>query len=148
MQKAILRKVRDCMTADPVVAASRTTLPEAYWIMVENDIRRLLVVDEGRLVGIVTMEDLRGAIPTKITGVDPLKVNRMLASMPISQLMSRDPISISPTATIVDAAEIMLENRISTLPVLDADKVVGIVTEGDLFRVLVDICQDLEQGMK
>jgi acetoin utilization protein AcuB len=134
------RNIRDWMTADPVTVTSSATLPEAYWLMVENRIRRLLVVDGGKLVGIVTMEDLRGSFHTDIIAINPLKVNQILSEMQVRQLMSRDPITIGPESSVIQAAQTMLEHRISTLPVIEAGKVVGIITESDLFRVLVDIC--------
>jgi acetoin utilization protein AcuB len=134
------RSIRDWMTTNPVTVASSTTLPEAYWLMIENGIRRLLVVDGGKLVGIVTMEDLRGSFHTDIIAINPLKVNQILSEMPVRQLMSKDPITIDTDSSVIQAAQTMLEHRISTLPVIEAGKVVGIITESDLFRVLVDIC--------
>ncbi len=134
------RRIKDWMTSDPITVSSSTTLPEAYWLMVENNIRRLLVVDKDRLVGIVTMEDLRGSFHTEIIAINPLKVNEMLSELPVRQLMSKNPMTIAPTANVVEAARKMLEHKISTLPVMDSGKVVGIITESDLFRVLVDIC--------
>jgi len=138
------RMIRDWMTADPVTVSSGTTLPEAYWLMVENRIRRLLVVDGGRLVGIVTMEDLRGSFHTDIIAINPLRVNEILSVMPVRQLMSKDPITIAPNVNVLEAAQQMLEHRISTLPVVESGKVVGIITESDLFRVLVEICREPE----
>jgi acetoin utilization protein AcuB len=132
------------MTSDPITVSSSTTLPEAYWLMVENNIRRLLVVDKDRMVGVVTMDDLRGSFHTEIIAINPLKVNEMLSELPVRQLMSKNPMTIAPTANVVEAARKMLEHKISTLPVMDSEKVVGIITESDLFRVLVDICLSQE----
>jgi acetoin utilization protein AcuB len=127
------------MTSDPITVSSSTTLPEAYWLMVENNIRRLLVVDKDRLIGIVTMDDLRGSFHKEIIAINPLKVNEMLSELPVRQLMSKNPMTIAPTANVVEAARKMLEHKISTLPVMD-----------DLFRVLVNIClsQDAEREKK
>lgn len=137
--------VRDWMRANPVTIPSSTTLPDAYWIMVEKKIRRLLVVDSGQLAGIVTMDDLRGAIRPEIIAINPLKVNTILSEMPIRHLMSKDPITIPPTANVLEAAQTMLKHKISTLPVLEAGAVVGIITESDLFRILVDLCRAQEE---
>lgn len=136
-----MRGVGDVMRSHPVTIPSSATLPDAYWQMMENKIRRLLVVDNDRLVGIVTLEDLRGAIRPEIIAINPLKVNTIFSELPIRQLMSRDPITIPPTASVMEAAQTMLEHRISTLPVVDGGLVVGIITESDLFRVLVDLCR-------
>ena len=141
MQDPRDRNVRDWMTPDPVTITSSATLPDAYWLMVNNKIHRLLVVDNGQLVGIVTMEDIRSAIPQRAIPVaNPVVVNEMLSQMPVAQLMTKDPITIELTASVAEAAQKMLEHKISTLPVLESGKVVGIITESDLFSVLVDIC--------
>ena len=141
MQDPRDRNVRDWMTPDPVTITSSATLPDAYWLMVNNKIHRLLVVDHGQLVGIVTMEDIRSAIPQRAIPVaNPVVVNEMLSQMPVAQLMTKDPITIELTASVAEAAQKMLEHKISTLPVLERGKVVGIITESDLFSVLVDIC--------
>jgi acetoin utilization protein AcuB len=141
MQNLRERSIRDWMTPDPVTITSGTTLPDAYWLMVNRNIRRLPVVDNGQLVGVVTMEDIRSAIPGRAIPVsNPLVVNEMLSQMPVAQLMTRDPITIDLTASVAEAAQKMLTHKISTLPVMEAGKVVGIITESDLFRVLVDMC--------
>jgi len=138
------RRIRDWMSEHPIKISSSTTLPEAYWLMVENSIRRLLVVDNDHLVGIVTMEDLRGSFHSEIIAINPLRVNEILSEMPIRQLMSKDPITISPDVNVIEAAETMLKHKISTLPVASEGKVVGVITESDLFRVLVDMCRGQE----
>lgn len=147
MGSPIETRIRDWMTTNPVTVKSSTTLPEAYWLMIENNIRRLLVIDQDRLVGIVTMEDLRGSFHTEIIAINPLKVNEILSKLPVGQLMSKDPITISPTENVLDAAQRMLQHKISTLPVTDAGEVVGIITESDLFRVLVELCRT-QEGLK
>jgi acetoin utilization protein AcuB len=141
MAGTIAPRIKGWMTTNPVSVNSSTTLPEAYWLMIENDIRRLLVIDQNRLVGIVTMEDLRGSFHTEIIAINPLRVNEILSNLPIGQLMSKDPITITSAENVLDAAQKMLQHKISTLPVVEAGDIVGIVTESDLFRVLVEICR-------
>lgn len=134
-------KVSDWMTPDPVTITSSAPLPDAYWLMVKHNFRRLPVVDNGQLVGIVTLEDIRSAIPQRtIPFANPVVVNEMLSQMPVAQLMTNTPVTIEVTASIAEAAQKMLKHKISTLPVLKADELVGIITESDLFRVLVDMC--------
>jgi len=133
-------RIRDLMTSDPITISGSTTLPEAYWLMLENNIRRLLVVDKNLLVGIVTMDDLRGSFPSEIITIIPLRFNEILSKMPVRQFMSKDSITIAPAANVIEAARKMLEHKISTLPVMDSGEVVGIITESDLFRILVDFC--------
>jgi len=138
------RRVRDWMTSNPITISGNTTLPEAYWLMLDNNIRRLLVVDKNLLVGIVTMDDLRSSFHSEISTIIPFRFNEILSKMPVRQFMSKDPITIAPEANMIEAARKMLEHKISTLPVLDSGKVVGIITESDLFRILVDFCLSQE----
>jgi acetoin utilization protein AcuB len=135
------RLIRDWMTRDPVTVPGSTTIPDAYWLMVEKDIHRLLVVDQDKLTGIVTMEDLRSVFQSTTIALNPLRMNQILSEMPVRQLMTKEPVFIEPDSTVLEAALLMLKHKISTLPILEKEKVVGLVTEGDLFRVLVDICK-------
>jgi acetoin utilization protein AcuB len=134
--------VRDWMTAEVITVSSNCTLPDAYWLMLEHAIRRLPVVDDGVLVGVVTLEDLRhpnlASIGGFIAGLDIIHINENLSRLPVRQLMTPDPRTVTPTATVIEAARLMLEHKISTLPVMDGDRLVGIITESDIFRAFVE----------
>lgn len=131
--------VREWMTEDPISIESNCTLPEAYWLMVNHKIRRLPVVNKDVLVGIVTLEDLRGKVPEALTLMDPVRASDILTKLTIDQVMTKKPMTISPNATVSEAARLMLEHQISTLPVMEADKLVGIITESDIFRAFVKL---------
>ena len=136
------KQVKDWMSSAVITVKSSCTLPDAYWLMIENKIRRLPVVDEGTLVGIVTLEDLRHpnlpSIGGFIAGLDIIQVNKNLSRLPVRQLMSQNPHTISADALLINAARSMLKHEISALPVLDGDKLVGIITESDIFRAFVE----------
>ncbi len=129
--------VKDWMTPDPITIAPNTTLPEANRLMKECGIRRLPVVDKGRLVGIVTLGDVREASPSAATSLSIYELNYLLARLTVEKIMTRDPIVITPETSIEAAARLMLEHKIGGLPVVDEGKVVGIITESDIFRLLV-----------
>lgn len=130
--------VKDWMTRDVVTITSDTTLPDAHRLMDEKGIRRLPVLKEGRLVGIVTRGDVRGAEPSSATSLSIWELHYLLAKLTITEVMTRNPITISQDATIGEAAQVMLDSRISGLPVVDSGgKVVGIITESDIFRMVV-----------
>lgn len=133
--------VRDWMTPNPLTVTSNVTIPEAYWMMVNNKIRRLLVVDDENLVGIVTIEDLRQKIPFTTFSMDAVRASDILAHYPIGKIMSLNPKTTSPDTPLVKAAQLMLENNISTLPVMDDDKLVGIITESDIFYAFVEFAK-------
>ncbi len=129
--------VKDWMTRDPVVISPKTTLPQAYQLMKERRIRRLPVVDHGKLVGIVSLGDVREASPSDATTLSIYELNYLLAQLAVERIMTRDVQSVGPDATIREAARLMLERKIGGLPVVEAGKVVGILTESDIFRMVV-----------
>jgi acetoin utilization protein AcuB len=133
--------VRDWMTPNLVTVSPSTPLREAYWLMIDNKVRRSPVMDGEHLVGIVTMEDLRRAKPSTGIGLDLVKITDMLSRMTVRQLMTNDPKTISPETPLIEAAQMMLEQEISALPVIEAGQLVGIITESDIFRAYVKLEQ-------
>ena len=132
------KQVKDWMTSPVTTVSSSCTLPDAYWLMLKNKIRRLPVVEEDVLVGMVTLEDLRHMDPVSIAGFDVIQISDMLSKLSVHQFMTKNPKTISPTASLIDAARMMLGYQISALPVLDGYKLVGIITESDIFRAFVE----------
>jgi acetoin utilization protein AcuB len=130
--------VKDWMTRRVVTIYSETSLPEAHRLMLVNKIRRLPVLKMGHLVGIVTRGDVRGAEASGATSLNMCELAYILSKLDIEKIMTRNPITISPEATISEAAKIMLEQKVSGLPVVDeAGSLVGIITESDIFRLVV-----------
>jgi CBS domain-containing protein len=102
----------------------------------------------GRLVGIVTLGDVREAEPSDATSLSIWEINYLLAQLKVEKIMSQNPITISPNATIGEAAWLMLEYKISGLPVVDkAGGIVGIITESDIFRLVVQQWGNREQAV-
>ena len=132
-----LELVKDWMSREVITAVPSMGLLDADALMRENKIRRLLVVENGRLVGIVTFGDVRGARPSAATSLSTWEMNYLLANLKLGEIMTRQPQTISPEATIGEAASIMLSHRISGLPVVDSSgQLVGIITESDIFRMV------------
>lgn len=131
--------VANWMTPDPITIAQDTSLTDAHELLRDHNIRRLPVVNrKGELVGIVTLGDIREASPSDATTLSIWEMNYLLAKLRIAEIMTPDPITVKATATIAEAARLMLENKVSGLPVLDASgKMVGIITESDIFRLVV-----------
>ncbi len=130
--------VKEWMTGNVITVSSETTLPEAHRLMSENRIRRLPVTKNRRLIGIITRGDVREAEPSDATTLSIWELNYLLAKLSIAKIMTKDPLTISPEATLGEAAEAMLERKISGLPVIDDEKrVVGMITESDIFRAVV-----------
>ena len=138
--KTIMKKelVKDWMTRNVITISTDTALPEAHRLMTENRIRRLPVMKDGRLVGIVTRGDVREAEPSDATTLSIWELNYLLAKLTVDKIMTRTPLTIEQDATLGDAAKVMLEKKISGLPVVSSDgSVVGMITESDIFRAVV-----------
>ncbi|HHV81724.1 TPA: CBS domain-containing protein [bacterium] len=131
--------VRWRMTPNPIVIDPQTSILDALHIMKEKKVRRLPVVAHGKLVGIVTEKDLRESPSLKATSLSIFELNYLLAKTPVSEVMTKDPITVTPDTTIEEAAVIMRDNQISGLPVVEDGKIVGIVTETDIFDMLVKL---------
>jgi CBS domain-containing protein len=137
MNKRIL--VKEWMTSPVYVIHTDTPVADAYNMMMQRGIRRLPVVDGERLVGIVTLGDLREARPSPATSLSIYELNYLLAKLTVGQVMTHNPFTVTPGTPIQTAARIMLERKVAGLPVVnEKGKPVGIITESDIFRMLVD----------
>jgi acetoin utilization protein AcuB len=131
--------VCDWMTREVITITPDTSLKEAHDLMDEKGIRRLPVVRDGKIVGIITRGDIRGAEPSKASSLSIWEVHHLLAKLKVSEIMTRNPATIQQNVSIGDAAKIMLEKKFSGLPVVDdQNQLVGIITESDIFRLVVN----------
>jgi acetoin utilization protein AcuB len=127
--------VRDWMTSEVITIPPDTSLAQAHKLMQEKSIRRLPVVDHDRVVGIITLGDVRGAQPSSASSLSIWEMNDLLAKLKIYEIMTQRPVTIPENASIGEAARIMLDKKFSGLPVVDdAGRLVGIITESDIFR--------------
>ncbi len=132
--------VKEWMSENPVVLDQNASIMKAIQIMKEYGVRRIPIVQQDKLVGIVTDRDIREATPSKATTLDVHELYYLLSEIKVKDIMTPDPITIQPEETVEFAAVIMLENRISGLPVVDDNKrVIGIITQTDIFKVLINI---------
>lgn len=128
------------MSNDPVVIAPNVTVVDAMYLMRSKKVRRLPVLDNGRLVGIVTEGDLNRASASPATTLSVYELNYLLSKMQVKDIMQKKVLTVSPEATIEEAALIMVEKKIGGLVVVDAaGKVVGIITETDIFKTFVNV---------
>jgi acetoin utilization protein AcuB len=134
------------MTPNPKVIESAATIADASEMMRKYKIRRLPVVDQGRLVGIVTDRDLRSVTPSPATTLSIFELNYLLAKMQVKDIMHKDVVTINFGATIEEAALTMSNHHIAGLVVVDAvGTVVGIITETNIFNSFVEI-MGLKEG--
>jgi acetoin utilization protein AcuB len=128
--------VRNWMTPNPITITPQTTLPEAHRLMDKYFVRRLPVINKGKLVGIVTRGDIREAQASTATTLSVYELNYLLDQIPAKEFMAYKPITISPDATIAEVARLMLQYKVGGLPVVENGELVGIITETDLCRLL------------
>jgi acetoin utilization protein AcuB len=131
-------RVRELMTGAPITVAPDTAVFEARRIMQNERIRHLIVVEHGRLAGIVTDRDIRLNLPSQATSLSIWEANYLLARLTVGEVMSRPVITIGPDREAADAARLMLGHRIGGLPVVDGGHVLGIVTETDIVRAFAE----------
>jgi acetoin utilization protein AcuB len=124
------------MTKNPITVDSETLVMDAQKIMKENNIRRLPVVDKGKLLGIVTHHDLLMASPSPATSLSVHELNYLLSKMKVKEIMKKNPITLTPDTPFEEALKIGQDKKIGSFPVVDNGKLVGIATESDIVRFL------------
>ncbi len=140
--------VKMWMTENPITIDKDASVSKAQKLMKENGIRRLPVMSEGGLVGIVTTEDLKEASPSDATSLSVYELNYLWDKVKVEDIMTKDPLYVTPETTVEEAALIMHDNKISGLPVMDKDKLVGIITETDIFEIFIEVMGLKERGIR
>lgn len=146
-------KAADIMTPDPVTVGEDMPVTDAARVMVERRVGALPVVDGERLVGLVSesdliMQDVKVEFPTYIHLVDgfifyPPAQARFEAELKkavgatVGQVMSRDPVTVQSDVSVADVATLMVDRDVSRIPVLDGDRVIGIISKSDIVRSLI-----------
>jgi len=133
------------MSADPIAVSPDTTVFDARQTMVKERIRHLLVTEGQRLLGIVTDRDIRLNLPSQATSLSVWEVNYLLARLTVEEVMTTGVIIIGPDQNARNAARLMLEHKIGALPVLDAGRLIGIITETDVLRAFARTPEPAEQ---
>ncbi|MCB9589902.1 MAG: CBS domain-containing protein [Polyangiaceae bacterium] len=130
------RSVADVMTKDPETVDPNDQLLNAEQLMNNHRFRHLPVVDEdGLLVGVLSQRDLFHSALLKCAGFGQHGIDKLLDMFLVKEAMKTDIVSITPDAPLSAAAELMLERKLGCLPVLDGDRLVGILTESDFVRL-------------
>jgi len=137
------------MTKRPITVTEDTSLPEALELMRENRIRRLPVLDKhGNLVGIVTELDLLRASPSPATTLSIYEIPYLLSKIKMRDIMTRNVITVTEDTPIEEAARIMADNKIGGLPVMRDGRLVGIITETDIFKILLELFGARQKGIR
>ncbi len=140
--------VRSYMTVDPVSVSPDDNFHQAMHTLRKRGVRHLPVLEKGRLVGIVVEKDLLTNQPSPATTLSLYEIYSLLETLRVRQIMSRPVITVEGDCPLEEAARIMVEHKISCLPVMDGEKLVGIITETDVFKALVEVLGGEEQGLR
>lgn len=130
--------VKDFMSTTPVAVGPGTPIIEARDLMGRQRIRHLLVLEGDRLRGIITDRDIRLNLPSPATSLSVWEINYLLAKLTVSEVMTKSVVTVGPKGSMAEAARLMLRHRIGALPVVEDQRVVGILTETDLLRAFVE----------
>ena len=133
-----VKRVRDFMTRDPATVSPNDSLQRVVELLRRRDIRSVPVLEDGRLIGIVTDRDVRQVAPAYPLFRDEDEIRRYTENLTVTAAMTADPMTIAPDAPLVDAAKVLETYRISSLPVVDGIALVGMLTVTDLLRAFVE----------
>lgn len=140
--------VKDFMTKKVIYVSPETTVAHAADLMREHDIHRLPVIEQDKLVGLVTAGTLAEASPSKATTLSIYEMNYLLNKTKVGQVMIKDVITVSKEASLEDAVDLMLRQKIGVLPVVDDEQISGIITDKDVFRAFLEVSGYGENGIR
>jgi acetoin utilization protein AcuB len=123
-------------------------ITEALALMQREKIRHAPVVQKGKLVGIVTRNDLLNASPSKATSLSVWEINYLLNKITVAEVMTRKVITITEDTPIEEAARVMADNKISCLPVMRGKELAGIITESDIFKLFLELLGARQKGVR
>ena len=141
--------VRDRMTPDPICGHPEMPVTEAQALMRENNIRHLPIVDDDKnMVGLITQRSLLRALPSDVSHFSRFEISYILARIKVRELMVKDVTIIDEGTAIEEAARVMADRRIGCLPVMRGGSLVGIITDNDLFNIMVDLLGAWRAGVR
>lgn len=132
--------VKEWMSTNVITIDAQDSMYDATGLMLAHPIRRLPVTHRNTLVGIVTDRDLKRSSASDATSLEIHELLYILAKIKVSEIMTKDPITVPPDFTVEETAELLLKHKISGAPVVDeSGRLQGIITQTDLFRVLISL---------
>lgn len=131
--------VSDFMSTELITVSPETPIFDAIDLMKKHDIHRLPVLEQGKLVGLITEGIIQEAMPSKATSLSVYEVNYLLNKTTVRDVMIKKVETIAPDALLEDAISIMRSNNIGVLPVIDGEELKGIITNNDIFDAFLKI---------
>jgi len=141
--------VENWMNPKVITVDADDSMLDATKLLKEHNIRHLPVLEKGKLVGVITDRDLKRAAPSDATALEAHELLYLIANIKVREIMTRNPITVPYNFTIEEAAELLLQARISGMPVVNKDgDVIGTITQTDLFKVLISLTGVGKKGVQ
>jgi len=138
-------QVKERMRTSMILVGPTDSVRAAWQLLREHRIRHLPVVEQGRLVGIITDRDIRLIFPSGAVGQREQDPHAVLEKISVRDIMTERVITVTPEASIADATRLLLKHRIGGLPVVQGDRLVGIITKTDILAAFVEIVEGRAQ---
>ncbi len=140
--------VGERMSSPPIVIPPDMSVSEALTLFKKERIRRAPIVKNDKLVGIVSEKDLFNASPSPATTLSVWEMSYLLSKLTVAEVMTKNVITVTKDTPIEEAARIMADNKIGGLPVVEGSRVVGIITETNLFKMFLELMGAREKGIR
>jgi acetoin utilization protein AcuB len=140
--------VKKRMSSPVITIEPNMPIMDALDLMKNKGIRRTPVVKNGKLVGIISDKDLLNAAPSDATSLSVWELNYLLAKITVSEIMTKEVITVTEDTPLEEAAYLMAVNKIGGLPVLADGYLVGLITETDLFRIFLELMGAQQEGVR
>ena len=141
-------RVRDVMTKDPITVEPETRIFQAQKLMRENQVRKLPVMQRGKLVGMVTHDLFMEVTPSKATGFGVQEMHYLMNEVMVKEVMDKNPVIVSPDMPFEDALNLGQQKGNTGFPVMENGELVGIITNGDIIRLLTKFLGLGEGGVR
>lgn len=137
------------MTLNPVTISPDASVVEASELMKKEKVHRLPVLDKDKkLVGVISEKDILYASPSPASSLSIHEMAYLLSQLTVRKLMTKNPVTISKDVPVEEAARIMVDEDLSCLPVVEGDRLVGIVSKSDLFKILIELFGARTKGVR
>ena len=141
--------VKNWMSKEAVTVDANDSMTAATKMLKEHHIRMLPVMKHGKLVGVVTDRDLKRASASDATTLEIHELLFLVSKIKVADIMTKDPLTVPPDYTIGETAELLLDNKISGVPVVEnGGRLVGVITEADVFRAIISLTGLQKKGVQ
>jgi acetoin utilization protein AcuB len=140
--------IKKRMSQPVITVPPEMSLPDCLKLMKQERIRRTPVVEDGRLIGIVSDKDLLNASPSDATSLSVWEISYLVNKIKVRDVMTKEVLTIQENMPVEEAARIMVDNKVGGLPVMDNGDLVGLITETDLFKLLLELMGARDQGVR